>query len=221
MDFTYTPRMAELKARAADLAGKIMVFEDECEQHNGLSAESHATIRAAVLDAGLNAINHPTEWGGAGLTLLEQAVVQEELGKLTGALWDTVWRPANALRACTPEQRERWLLPGIRGERRDAVAITESSAGSDPSRIRTTATRDGDGYVIDGEKWFVTVGDVADHFLVLAMVEPEHAAHDVPRRQGHARRRAAAHAPLHAHVRLRAPRVRVPRRRGRPGVRAG
>ena len=175
MDFTYTPRMAELKARAAELAGKIMVFEDECEQHNGLSAESHATIHAAVLDAGLNAINHPTEWGGAGLTLLEQAVVQEELGMLTGALWDTVWRPANALRACTREQRERWLLPGIRGERRDAVAITESSAGSDPSRIRTTATRVGDGYVLDGEKWFVTVGDVADHFLVLAMLEPEHA----------------------------------------------
>jgi butyryl-CoA dehydrogenase len=174
MDFTYTPRMAELKARAAELAGKIMVFEDECEQHNGLSEESHATIRAAVLEAGLNAINHPVEWGGAGLTLLEQAVVQEELGRLTGALWDTVWRPANALRACTPEQRERWLLPGIRGERRDAVAITESSAGSDPSRIRTTATPSGDGWLINGEKWFVTVGDVADHFLVLAMVEPEH-----------------------------------------------
>ena len=115
MDFTYTDRMAELKGRAADLAGKIMVFEDECEQDNGLPPEAHATIREAVLDAGLNAINHPTEWGGAGLTILEQAVVQEELGKLTGALWDTVWRPANALRACTPEQRERWLAPGHPG----------------------------------------------------------------------------------------------------------
>lgn len=175
MDFTYTDRMAELKARAADLAGKIMIFEDECEANNGLTAEAHATIREAVLAAGLNAINHPAELGGAGLTILEQAVVQEELGKLTGALWDTVWRPANALRACTAEQRERWLVPGIRGERRDAVAITESAAGSDPSRIKTTATRKGDRFVINGEKWFVTVGDVADHFLVLAMVEPEHA----------------------------------------------
>lgn len=175
MDFTYTPRMAELKARAAALAGKIMVYEDECEAGNGLGAEAHAAIREAVLAAGLNAINHPAEWGGAGLTLLEQAVVQEELGKLTNALWDTVWRPANALRACTPEQRERWLLPGIRGERRDAVAITEESAGSDPSGIRTTAARDGAGFRINGEKWFVTVGDVADHLLVLAMVQPEHA----------------------------------------------
>jgi butyryl-CoA dehydrogenase len=167
--------MAELKARAAELAGKIMVFEDECEMDNGLSPESHAAIKAAVLEAGLNAINHPIELGGAGLTILEQVVVQEELGRLTGALWDTVWRPANALGACTEEQKERWLEPGIRGERRDAVAITESSAGSDPSRIRTTATRVGDRFVINGEKWFVTVGDVADHFLVLALVAPENA----------------------------------------------
>ena len=175
MDFTYTSRMAELKARAAELAGKIMVFEDECEMDNGLSPESHAAIKAAVLEAGLNAINHPIELGGAGLTILEQVVVQEELGRLTGALWDTVWRPANALGACTEEQKERWLEPGIRGERRDAVAITESSAGSDPSRIRTTATRVDDRFVINGEKWFVTVGDVADHFLVLALVAPENA----------------------------------------------
>jgi acyl-CoA dehydrogenase len=173
MDFTYTDRMAELKARAAELAGKIMVFEDDCEKGNGLSPEAHWTIREAVLDAGLNAINHPAEWGGAGLTILEQAVVQEELGRLTGALWDTVWRPANALRACTPEQRERWLAPGIRGERRDAVAITEASAGSDPSRIKTTATRKGDRFLINGEKWFVTVGDAADHFLVLAKVDDQ------------------------------------------------
>ena len=175
MDFTYTDRMAELKARAAELAGKIMVFEDDCEQGNGLSPEAHATIREAVLDAGLNAINHPAEWGGAGLTILEQAVVQEELGKLTGALWDTVWRPANACARAPPSSGSGGSRPGIRGERRDAVAITEAAAGSDPSRIKTTATRKGDGYVINGEKWFVTVGDVADHFLVLAKVEPEHA----------------------------------------------
>ena len=98
-----------------------------------------------MLDAGLHAINRPTEWGGAGLTLLEQAVVQDELGKLTNALWDTVWRPANALRACTPEQRERWLIPGIRGERRDAVAITEAGPAPTSRRPTTTATPDGDG----------------------------------------------------------------------------
>jgi butyryl-CoA dehydrogenase len=172
MDFAYTPRLLELKQRAVELTGRIMPYEDACEANGGLTEADHADIRAAVLELGLQAINMPEEWGGAGLSVLEQVVVQEELGKLTGALWDCVWRPANALRACTPAQRERYLLPGIRGERRDAVAITEAHAGSDPQAIATTATPDGDGYRIDGEKWFVTVGDVADHLLVLARVEP-------------------------------------------------
>jgi butyryl-CoA dehydrogenase len=171
MDFTYTPRQRDLKARAAALAEVIMAYEDDCEANNGLPDEVHAKLRQAVLDSGLQAINMPVEWGGAGLTVLEQAIVQEELGKLTGALWDVVWRPANALRACTPQQRERYLIPGIRGERRDAVAVTEADAGSDPQSLRTTAVRDGDGYVLNGEKWFVTVGDVADFIIVLATVD--------------------------------------------------
>jgi acyl-CoA dehydrogenase len=175
MDFAYTPRLADLKRRAVALYERIVPYEDACEADNGLSPEALADIRQAVLDTGLQAINMPEEWGGAGLDVLEQVVVQDELGKLTNALWDCVWRPANALRACTPAQRERWLIPDIRGERRDAVAITEADAGSDPQNIRTTATPDGDGYRIDGEKWFVTVGDVADFLIVLANVQPENA----------------------------------------------
>ncbi|HWN33647.1 MAG TPA: acyl-CoA dehydrogenase family protein, partial [Pseudonocardia sp.] len=174
MEFAYSPRLAELKQRAADLTAKIIPYEDECERNNGLSAEAHAAIRQEVLAAGLQAINTPAEYGGAGLSVLEQVVVQDELGKLTNALWDTVWRPANPLTHATPEQRERYLVPGARGERRDAVAITEPGAGSDPSTIATTAVPDGSGnnagYLINGEKWFVTVGDVADFLIVLANV---------------------------------------------------
>jgi butyryl-CoA dehydrogenase len=128
-----------------------------------------------VLAAGLQAINVPVRWGGAGLSVLEQVVVQDSLGSLTNALWDTVWRPANPLLACTPAQRERYLIPAARGERRDAVAITEETAGSDPSAVRTTAVRDGDGYRITGNKWFVTVGDVADFLIVLAAAGPQNA----------------------------------------------
>jgi acyl-CoA dehydrogenase len=173
MDFAYTPRLAELKQRAIELYERIVPYEDECEANNGLTPEALADIREAVLETGLQAVNMPAEWGGAGLSVLEQVVVQDELGKLTNALWDCVWRPANALRACSPEQRARYLEPDIRGERRDAVAITEADAGSDPARIETTATRDRDGYRIDGEKWFVTVGDAADFLVVLANVQPE------------------------------------------------
>src|ERR671915_2131352 len=160
MDFSYSPEQLELRARAAALAADIMVHEEACEEGNGLPSEVHAAVAERVRAAGLNAINMPAEWGGAGLSVLDQVIVQEQLGQLTNALWDMVWRPANALRACSEAQRERYLLPGIRGERRDCVAVTERDAGSDPTAIATTARRvDGGGFRIDGEKWFVTVGD--------------------------------------------------------------
>ena len=175
MDFAYTPEQLELRDRAAALAADIMVHEEACEAANGLPPEIHREVAGRVLHHGLNAINMPAEWGGAGLSVLDQVIVQEQLGRLTNALWDMVWRPANALRACDDAQRERYLLPGIRGERRDCVAVTERDAGSDPTAIATTAERAGGGYAIDGEKWFVTVGDAADYLIVLANVLPERA----------------------------------------------
>ncbi len=173
MDFRLTARQEELKSSARGLTDFIMKYEQDCEENNGLSPRAHTEIRDAVLDSGLQAVNMPTEWGGAGLSILEQATVQEELGRLTGALWDMVWRPANALRFCTPEQRERYLVPVIRGQRRDCYAVTEPEAGSDPQNLKTTATRTADGWVLNGEKWFVTVGDHADFMIVLAAAGEE------------------------------------------------
>jgi acyl-CoA dehydrogenase len=175
MDLTLSPEQDDLRARARALTESIMAHEEACEEQNGLTAEAHAEIAGRVRELRLNAINMPAEWGGQGLGVLDQVLVQEELGQLTNALWDAVWRPANALRACTAEQREEYLIPAIRGERRDCFAVTESGAGSDPSLIETTARRVDGGYRIDGEKWFVTVGDVADFLIVLAMVLPERA----------------------------------------------
>ncbi|MFE5813748.1 acyl-CoA dehydrogenase family protein [Streptomyces sp. NPDC056479] len=175
MDFRLTPRQVQLKADARALTDFIAGYEIQCEEDNGLPADAHAKVRDAVLDAGLQAVNMPAEWGGAGLTIAEQVTVQEELGRLTGALWDMVWRPANALRFCTPEQRERFLIPVINGERRDCYAVTEPGAGSDPQNLATTATKNDQGWVLDGEKWFVTVGDHADFMIVLAAAGPERA----------------------------------------------
>jgi len=175
VDFRYTDEQLELRERAAGLARAIMAYEDECEAHRGLSAQSLADIRRLTLSAELNAINMPAEWGGQGLSILDQVVVQEQLGQLTNALWDAVWRPANALRHCTAEQRERYLIPAIAGHRRDCFAVTEEKAGSDPSLIETVARRDGEGFSLSGEKWFVTVGDVADFLIVQALAGPERA----------------------------------------------
>ena len=172
MNFTYSAAQLELKQRARGLARSIMGYEEQCDAEDGLPPEALQVIAKSTLAAGLNAINMPVEWGGVGLSIFDQVLVQEELGQLTNALWDTVWRPANALRACTPEQRERYLIPAIKGERRDCYAVTESEAGSDFTAIQSTAEPDGDGYRLNGEKWFVTVGDVADFFIVMAKVLP-------------------------------------------------
>jgi butyryl-CoA dehydrogenase len=176
VDFAYTPDQLELRARAGALAGEIEAHELACEENGGLPPDVHREVADRVRHHSLNAINMPAEWGGQGLGVVDQVIVQEQLGRLTNALWDMVWRPANALRACDEAQRERYLLPGIRGERRDCVAVTERDAGSDPTAIASTAQRvPGGGFRLNGEKWFVTVGDVADYMIVLANVMPERA----------------------------------------------
>lgn len=173
MDFAYTPEQQELKARAAAYAGLLMAHEDEAEAAGGpLPRATVEELTRAAMDAGVHGINMPQEWGGAGLTLLEQVIVEEELGQVTNCLWDIPWRPSTVLAHATPEQRERYLLPVLRGERFDAFATTEPEAGSDSGAIRTTATPVDGGWLLNGEKWFVTCGDVADFLIVQAVVEP-------------------------------------------------
>jgi butyryl-CoA dehydrogenase len=173
VDFLYEANLVALKSRARELADQLMAYEDECELGDGLSGDSREEIKKLVLASGFNAMNAPTRWGGAGLTWLQQVAVEEELGRLTNGLWAAVWRPtAAALTRCTPEQRERYLLPEIRGDRFGARAVTEPDAGSDLRLLATTAVRCGGGYRISGQKWFVTLGDVADYLIVLAVVQP-------------------------------------------------
>jgi acyl-CoA dehydrogenase len=172
MDLRFTDEDLELKERArAFTEGVLFPLELECEEQDGLSKASLDEAHRAVLDAGFNAINHSREDGGQGFDLLQQILIEQEWGKATGALWDIPWRPSIPLAQGTPVQKERYLIPACRGERRDAYAITEEHAGSDPSMVRTTARRDGDGWVIEGTKWHVTAGDVADFLLVHAHVD--------------------------------------------------
>ena len=94
--------------------------------------------------------------------------MEEQLGRSTNALSWHMPGAYNVLASGTPEQIDRYLRPALRGELHDAYAVTEADAGSDPSRIQTTARRTDSGWVIDGEKWFVTYGDVASVYIVMA-----------------------------------------------------
>jgi len=163
MDFTLSPELRELRSRVRALVDDVLApLAPEAEQNGGrLSDESHARVKRAVLEAGLNAANIPTEYGGGGLGLTEQIVMHEQLGRLTNCLWVLVWSPSNVLVHGTPAQIERYLLPDVRGEHRHAYAITEEQAGSDARGIRAEAVRDGDVYRLSGTKSFATDGDVA------------------------------------------------------------
>jgi acyl-CoA dehydrogenase len=161
-----------LQRRAERFAEQhLFPYELECETNDGLSESSLAAIRAAVVEQRFNAINHARGDGGQGFDIFDQMLVEEAWGGATGALWAVPWRPSIPLRAGTEAQKEEYLRPACRGERRDAYAITEEHAGSDPSMVSTSARRDGDDYLLNGEKWHVTDGDVADFLLVHAHVE--------------------------------------------------
>jgi len=162
----------ELQEHARAFTERVLIpLEDECEANDGLSPGSAAAAKKAVLDERFHAINHASEDGGQGLDTFQQMLVEEQWGRATGALWDIPWRPSIPLARGTEAQKERYLRPAARGERRDAYAITEEEAGSDPSMVRTRARRHGGGWVLTGEKWHVTSGDVADFFLVHAHVD--------------------------------------------------
>jgi acyl-CoA dehydrogenase len=172
VDLRLTEEHRALQDRArAFTVHHLFPYELECEENDGLKPESLAAIRTAVIEQRFNAINQAVENGGQGMDLFEQTLVEEAWGQATGALWDVPWRPSIPLREGTEDQKDEYLRPACRGERRDAYAITEDAAGSDPSRIQTSAVRKDGGFVLSGEKWHVTTGDVADFLLVHAHVD--------------------------------------------------
>jgi acyl-CoA dehydrogenase len=172
VDLRLTEADRALQDRAADFTRRhLFPYELECERDDGLAPDRLAEIRSAVVEWRFNAINHSPEDAGQGHDLFQQALIEEAWGQATGALWDVPWRPSIPLREGSEEQKDEYLRPACRGERRDAYAITEEGAGSDPSRIETAAMRKDSGFVLRGEKWHVTTGDVADFLLVHAHVD--------------------------------------------------
>jgi acyl-CoA dehydrogenase len=123
-------------------------------------------------ELGFGAINMPKELGGDGLTMFQQALVQEQIGRVTNGLGWVMHTPAAWLPdVATEYQLETWVKPTIRGERMECYAITEEGAGSDVDAIEATARREGEEYVLNGEKWHVTSANLADHVFFQAKLE--------------------------------------------------
>ncbi len=123
-------------------------------------------IKQKVIDLGFYACNFPQSVGGAGLNHLDFTLVERELGRGSMALTHFFGRPQNILMACEGEQRDRYLLPAVRGERMDALAMTEPGAGSDIRGMNCSARRDGSDWIVNGSKHFISGAEHADFFIV-------------------------------------------------------
>jgi acyl-CoA dehydrogenase len=172
-----TPEQLDLQERARRFVDEILIPNEEPAERSGgaVPDELKQRIKREAIEARLSGGLHAPEHGGQGWSKLEWFLVEEQLGRSTNALSWHMPSAYNVLASGTPEQIERYLKPALRGELHDAYAVTEADAGSDPSGIRATASRSDGGWVLNGEKWFVTSGDVAAVYIVMAkaLVEGE------------------------------------------------
>ena len=169
MDFGLTDEQRSIvQVTRAFVERELYPHEEEVEQTGVLRPALRDEIAQKAIRAGLYAANMPEEVGGAGLDTVTWVLFEKELGRANYALHSAVGRPSNILLAGTSAQKERYLLPCVRGERRDCMAMTEPGAGSDLRGMRTKATRDGDGWRIKGTKHFISHADESDFVIMYA-----------------------------------------------------
>ena len=167
-----TADQLELQRRAREFVENVLMpLELEAEERGGRLPETTIDeIKREAIAARLNGGRFAPEYGGQGWSMLDWFLVNEQFGRVTNGLHWHVPSAYNVLVQGTPEQIERYLVPALHGHGGDAYAVTEAEAGSDPGGIATTAERSDGGWRINGEKWFVTSGDVARVLIVMANV---------------------------------------------------
>ena len=156
---------------------ELYPYEDDVETTNLVTPELAQQIRNRSISLGFYAANMPEDIGGGGLDAVSLALFEMELGKASFPLQYLVARPSNILQACSDIQRERYLLPCIRGEKTDCLAMTEPDAGSDIRSMNCTAKRFGDQFMIDGTKHFISHADIADFVILFAATGEEEATY--------------------------------------------
>jgi alkylation response protein AidB-like acyl-CoA dehydrogenase len=177
IDFSIPPDLEVTRQRVtAFMAQNVYPNEDKLIEDEGLPADLESELQAIVKSEGLWAPNLPTEWGGMGIGFIGQALVNEVVGRsvigprLFGNAAPDAGNAELLLIAATPEQKEQYLRPLAAGEVRSCFAMTEPEvAGSDPTGLRTTALREGNEWVINGHKWFIS-GAIGCAFAIVMAV---------------------------------------------------
>jgi alkylation response protein AidB-like acyl-CoA dehydrogenase len=181
MDLTLTDEEREIREWVRTFVTKELmplepkVLERERQGERGFSLEELRGLQEKAKQSGFFGVLTPEEYGGMGLGSLMAALIEIELGR-TFVQFKFGGDADNILFHANDEQKKRYLEPTISGERYSCFAITEPGAGSDARNIRTSAVRDGDEWVINGEKTFITGGDIADFCMVFAVTDKEKGA---------------------------------------------
>ncbi len=165
-----------IESARAFVEQELYPYEEEVERSDQVRPELVEQIKQRALAAGFYAAAMPEAIGGGGLDNFSMTLLDSELGRASFALQYLVGRPSNILQACVGEQRERYLLPCVRGEKIDCLAMTEPNAGSDLRGMQCRAERDGDDYVINGTKHFISHADIADFVILFAATGVEKSA---------------------------------------------
>jgi len=174
MDFTLTEEQLMAQEMVREFAQKeIYPTIKEWDRRH----EPHPRVLARMAELGILGINIPVRYGGQGFDYITLALVCEELERMDASLRVvmSVHSGLNSLALLqwgTEEQKQRFLVPQARGEKYAGYALTEPDAGSDPASLRSTARREGDVYVLNGEKMWISLATLADHMLVFAKTDP-------------------------------------------------
>ena len=155
---------------------ELYPLEEQVERTGEVAPEVGETVKRKVMELGFYAPNLPAEVGGGGLDNVAFTLLERELGRASMALTVFWGRPSGILMACDDEQRERYLLPSARGERIDALAMTEPNAGSDVRGMECSARRNGDDWLLNGTKHFISHADIADFVIVFVSTGEEQTA---------------------------------------------
>jgi len=178
LDFELTSEQQMVVDTVRDFVEReLYPHEEEVERSGRVEPELGEEIKRKVIEMGFYAPNLPVGVGGGGLDHLTLTLLERELGRPSMALSVFWGRPSAILMACNEEQRERYLLPAARGERFDALAMTEPAAGSDLRAMRCEARRDGSDWILNGSKHFISHADIADFVIVFVATGEE----DTPR----------------------------------------
>jgi acyl-CoA dehydrogenase len=180
IDFTLPPDVVAVRERVRAFMEQEVAPAEARMRTEGNWRKGYAELREEARRAGLWAPHMPPDLGGMGLGPLAMAFVSAECGRtMMGAYVLNCHAPDEGnmhtmLHFATPEQRERYLRPLVDGKVRSCFAMTEPEvAGSDPTGIRTTAVRDGDDWVLNGHKWFISGARGAAFAIVIARTDPD------------------------------------------------